>query len=520
MKSLLHLAVIVCASFCAKAQTADPETFARLLTEPSLKKNLTLLASDSMMGRETGTAGQRMAAEFIEKQFIRAGLRPANGQGGFQQSYPLLRDTALRLALVLNQEKKIRGTDYLVVLRQQPGGGFRSDSVVFVGYGSENDRYSDYRETDVAGKVVCFILAEPRTRGRDSLAPAPTARLADKLARAAEKGAIGALVIDPRQESFNASTLNRSLRNGLYYPPEPTGQPGLPHVYLSHGTARSLLGTSFDNLLSLSRRGLFLNEIKMRLYFPVTFELDKRTDTVFATNVMGLLEGKEKKKEYLFLTAHYDHLGVKDGQVYNGADDDGSGTVALIQMATAFCEAAKKGFRPKRTIVFLAFSGEEKGLWGSQYYSEHPVFPPDATIADLNTDMIGRIDTERQKADTLNYVYVVGHDKISSELKPLIETVNQRSTRMTLDYKFDDPADPHRIYYRSDHYHFARLGIPVLFFYDGMLKGDYHQPTDDVDKIQWMLYGKRMRLIFLTAWELAVREQMLKRDRPLPPGER
>ena len=163
----------------------------------------------------------------------------------------------------------------------------------------------------------------------------------------------------------------------------------------------------------------------------------------------------------------------------------------------------------------MTVSGEEKGLWGSQYYSEHPIYPLEKTSVDLNTDMDGRVDTERKTPDTLNYIYVIGHDKLSSELPIINEGVNNKYTKLTLDYRFDDPKDPNMIYYRSDHYNFARKGVPILFFYDGMLKADYHQPTDTVDKINFELMAKRAQLVFYTAWEMANRDNMLKRDTPL-----
>ena len=184
-------------------------------------------------------------------------------------------------------------------------------------------------------------------------------------------------------------------------------------------------------------------------------------------------------------------------------------------MAEALAKAKEEGKGPRRTIVFMTVSGEEKGLWGSEYYSDHPIFPLDKTTVDLNTDMVGRTDTERKKDDTLNYVYVIGHNKLSSDLPVINEGVNKKYTNLVLDYKFDDPNDPNRIYFRSDHYNFARKGVPILFFYDGMLKADYHQPTDTVDKINWDLYEKRARMIFNTAWEMANRDEMLKRDIPL-----
>jgi Zn-dependent M28 family amino/carboxypeptidase len=185
-------------------------------------------------------------------------------------------------------------------------------------------------------------------------------------------------------------------------------------------------------------------------------------------------------------------------------------------MAEVFAKAKAEGHGPRRTMVFMTVSGEEKGLLGSEFYGNNPVYPLDKTSVDLNIDMIGRIDTERKMDDTLNYVYVVGHDKLSTELPLVNEAMNSKYSKMVLDYKFDDPADPNKIYFRSDHYNFARKGVPVLFFYDGMLKSDYHKPTDTVDKINFSLYEKRARMIFYTAWEMANRDEMIKRDKPIP----
>jgi Zn-dependent M28 family amino/carboxypeptidase len=168
----------------------------------------------------------------------------------------------------------------------------------------------------------------------------------------------------------------------------------------------------------------------------------------------------------------------------------------------------------------MAVSGEERGLLGSEYYSDHAIYPMDKTTANLNIDMVGRVDTERKTADTLNYVYVIGHDKLSSELPIINEGVNNLYTQLVLDYKFDDPKDKNRIYFRSDHYNFARKGVPILFFYDGMLQADYHKPTDTVDKINFPLMEKRVKMIFHTGWEMANRENMLKRDTPLNMGSR
>ena len=231
--------------------------------------------------------------------------------------------------------------------------------------------------------------------------------------------------------------------------------------------------------------------------------------------MIGYIEGTDKKDETVFLTGHYDHLGKRGNVIYYGADDDGSGTVSVIEMAHAFAKAKAEGHGPRRTIVFMTVSGEEKGLWGSEYYSDHPLFPLDKTTVDLNTDMVGRIDPNRNIGDSTNYVYVIGDDKLSSDLKPISSGINTKYTHLELDYKFNDPADPERIFYRSDHYNFAKKGIPIIFYFDGIHK-DYHKPSDTVDKINFDLMEKRVQFIFLTAWEMANRDSMLKRDIPLP----
>ena len=292
---------------------------------------------------------------------------------------------------------------------------------------------------------------------------------------------------------------------------------GINAATISHALARTVLGNDrFTGLLAKVKQFEVLNtEIVGTIKAKTIFSYTEFNDTSQSSNVLGYIEGTDKKDEYIILTAHYDHLGKRNKVIYFGADDDGSGTCGVIEMAEAFAKAKAEGNGPRRTIVFMTVSGEEKGLWGSEYYSEHPVFSLDKTSVNLNTDMVGRIDTERTTDDTLNYVYVIGHNKLSSELVTINEGVNKTFTQLQLDYKYDDPNDKNRIYFRSDHYNFARKGIPILFFYDGMLKADYHQPTDTVDKINWELYEKRVRMIFHTAWEIANRADMLKRDIPL-----
>lgn len=221
-------------------------------------------------------------------------------------------------------------------------------------------------------------------------------------------------------------------------------------------------------------------------------------------NIWAFIEGSEMPAEILVISAHYDHVGTKNGEIYNGADDDGSGTVALLEIAQAFQKAKNEGYGPRRSILFLHVTGEEKGLHGSRYYAENPLFPLKNTIADINIDMIGRRDDLHK--ETNNYVYVVGSDRLSTDLHKINEDANAKYTKLELDYKYNDVNDPERIYYRSDHYNFAKFGIPSIFYYNGS-HDDYHMTSDTPDKIEYEALAKRAQLAFATAWELANRKE-------------
>ncbi|HKX87222.1 MAG TPA: M28 family metallopeptidase [Flavobacterium sp.] len=224
-------------------------------------------------------------------------------------------------------------------------------------------------------------------------------------------------------------------------------------------------------------------------------------------NIWAFIEGSEKPEEILVISAHYDHVGMKNGEIYNGADDDGSGTVALLEIAQAFQQAKNEGKGPKRSILFLHVTGEEHGLHGSRFYTENPLFPLAKTITDINIDMIGRRDALHK--DSNNYVYVIGSDYLSSDLYNITEEANKQFVNLKLDYKYNDRNDPNRFYYRSDHYNFAKHNIPSVFFFNGTHE-DYHQPGDEAHKIEYDALAKRTQLAFAVAWELANRA-----DRPV-----
>jgi len=267
----------------------------------------------------------------------------------------------------------------------------------------------------------------------------------------------------------------------------------LKNFYINHNIASPLDGDDYfqevpSEYLSNNRRGIELKD---------------------SENVVAFIEGDEKPDEIIVISAHLDHIGIVDGEICNGADDDGSGNVALLEIAEAFQKAVKDGIKPKRSILFLHVTGEEKGLLGSSYYTENPIFPLENTVTNLNIDMVGRVD--KRHIDDKNYVYLIGSNRLSNELHELSEAVNTKYTNINLDYKYNHINDPNRFYYRSDHYNFAKHGIPVIFYFNGTHE-DYHKPTDTPDKIEYEILAKRAQLIFHTAWEIANKKKRLKVD--------
>ena len=265
-----------------------------------------------------------------------------------------------------------------------------------------------------------------------------------------------------------------------------------------------LAGDNIGAQLSQDNNGVYNKNIS------ITYNNNSKSIT--SQNVAAIIPGSTKPNEYIIISAHLDHVGMHDGEVFNGADDDGSGTIAMLEIAQAFQAAVNQGEGPERSIVFLHVTAEEKGLLGSQYYTDYdPIFDLSQTVANLNVDMIGRIDPKRKGGDR-NYVYLIGSDKLSTELHNLSEKVNQQYTNIELDYTYNDENDPNRFYYRSDHYNFAKNNIPIIFYFNGT-HADYHKATDTPDKIEYDLLENRARLIFHTAWELANRKNRVTVDK-------
>ncbi|MBS1597833.1 MAG: M28 family peptidase [Bacteroidetes bacterium] len=499
MRKLFLLLILLQVFFARGQKINDPKIFADLITPDKLKKQLYIIAGKDFEGRETGSEGQRKAAAYIENYFRSLKLQQGN-KDSYQMRFPVYQDSLEVLNISIDNHHFNIYKDVDASLSANYTSLILGSEVVFAGYGISEGAHDDYKGLDVKGKIVMVLDGYQPDVLQDQLNK-NSFNPYGKQGTAQMHGAIALLSIKkdfPHPESSRKSIMYLNPFKAVNY---------INTYYISEEIARSIMGKDYDT----AKNG----HVQPKSYNAnIVLQFIKSIALLQSSNVMGYLEGTDLKDQLLIISAHYDHLGKKDSTIYYGADDDGSGTVSVLEIASAFAQAKAAGAGPRRSILFLAHSGEEEGLWGSQYYTASPPHPLANTTADLNIDMIGRIDPTRKRSDTANYIYVVGDNRLSSDLHPIIESTNKKFTQLKLDYKFNDPKDPERIFYRSDHYSFASKGVPVVFFYDGSNK-DYHKPTDTPDKINYELLANRAKLVFYSAWEIANRDNMLARDIPL-----
>ncbi len=487
--------------------------FLQYIDTKDLYNHLSVLASDEYEGRETGQEGQRKASEYLQSEFQKLGLSPLS-DAGYKQDFKLIQKVLASRKLIINQ-KEMQIGDEFTVAKDRTSIELQSNEIVFVGYGIMEEHYNSFNGIDIKGKTVVVLAGEPKVDGNYLLsADGAKTKWSDKKTKVAEIRKLNPsliIYIDNSYEKNKAFYKHQLEGNSLTLAYNTNNSTEVPVITAGKSVAEELLKPNkkvYDKIIeSLSKSKKAKKAIVLKSTIQVNINFINQD--VFSDNVIAMIPGATKQNEYIFITAHYDHIGVIDGEVYNGADDDGSGTVALLELAQAFMEAKKAGYAPKRNIVFMAVSGEEKGLLGSLYYTDHPVVPLSSTIANLNIDMIGRID-DAHTSDT-NYVYVIGADKLSSEL----HTINERCGEelgIKLDYKYNDPKDPNMFYYRSDHYNFAKNNIPIAFYFNGV-HADYHKKGDEIQKITFPMLAKRAQLVFLTAWELANRENRIIVDK-------
>jgi len=499
-----------------------------------IKEYLTFIASDEMEGRDTPSRGLDTTAKFLALNLARWGFKPAGDAGSFFQRIDLRRARADngQTKVEINGRTLTAGTDYLPAA----GSGNVSGQLVFAGTGwfLKSREIDAYKGVDPAGKIaVIFGTPNERPRmgrgdfgkpGEDFMTPVDYAR---------SKGVVGLIYVPDFQYLANwQRNRQRIMERGstVVAKFQSASTPALPSIVISPETANSLFAgepqsasvifnASYGSAGTALPAPFLMNPTK-----TVTMTVASNTETVATQNVVAMWEGSDPvlKNEYVALGAHYDHVGncapAGSDPICNGADDDGSGTTALLGMAEAL---AKAPTRPKRSVLFVWHCGEEKGLWGSRYFVEYPTVPLNQIVAQINIDMIGRSkkegDTNTRNKDLTgpDSIYLIGSTMMSTELGELVNAVNKSFLNITFDTRYDDPKDPHRFFFRSDHYNYARKGIPIIFFFDGEHE-DYHRPSDTADKIDYQKMENITRTIYMTLWEIANRPMRLKVDKPLP----
>lgn len=492
--------------------------YASSISASTLRDHLKILASDSLEGRETGQKGIQMAAEYLAKNIRNLGLFAQNAQKGYLQPVAFTFSKWLDTDLYISGNRYRLLWDYIALPELNENKEIITDKeVIFLGYGIDDVKYSDYKKIDVKGKIIMINKGEPWNEKKGLSYVTGTTdtsewskNLDKKLKIAKEKGVALVLIIED-----DIKKLVENNRKNLLSPNLQLGNlksivlPTANHVYISSTIAKDIIGKSDKKIIDARKKLAKGKPIAVKLPTDFVINMAKDVKVLEGNNVVGYIEGKSKKDEYIVVSAHYDHLGKRGDEVFNGADDNASGTSTLLELAQACQQAVLEGNRPERSIVFIWFCGEEKGLLGSQYYAENPLFPLENTVANINVDMVGRID-EKYK-DNPDYIYVIGSDRLSSDLHKINENVNQKYSQLTLDYTYNDEKDPNQYYFRSDHYNFAKKGVPAIFYFNGTHE-DYHRTTDDIEKIEFEKMANVGKLIFHTLWELANRAERIVID--------
>ncbi|MEN0048873.1 MAG: M28 family peptidase [Bacteroidota bacterium] len=515
---LFGIAIAQPSSNTNKVEQNTPTQFGTSITAEDMKAILSVLASDEYEGRETGTAGQRKAADYIADQFKELGFPAVGEEDSYFQKMVYTGESWNKVRLTVGEEAYRHLWDfYTFPTRNSHRPEISAEEIIFLGYGIDDAKYSDYGNKSVEGKTILIYAGEPvKPNGNYLLSDTenPSEWSTDwrkKLRTAKAKGVDLVLIIDPNLKQNISENrrflLSSSMRIGEGEKPEENFPNNL---FISSTIAKELVGNKFKKVAKARDKIVKKGKLKaVSIPTDLTIVQDKNIRQLIGSNVLGYIEGSDPKmkEEIVIITAHYDHLGMRGKSIYNGADDNGSGTSTVLEVAEAFAKAKEAGAGPRRSVLVMLVSGEEKGLLGSKYYVENPIYPIENTVANVNVDMVGRVDQKYE--DNPNYIYVIGSDRLSTELHEINETANKTYTNLTLDYTYNEDDDPNRYYYRSDHYNFAEKGIPAIFYFNGTHE-DYHRPSDTIEKINFEKMEKIGQLVFYTAWELANRDKRIE----------
>ena len=546
--SLIALGLCLSPAPPAAGQAATPAFKVSAVTQPAIRNSaetvtaaqlrdyLSFVASDEMEGRADPSRGLDITAKFIATMLSRFGVKGAGDGGDYFQKIVLKKDKIVTegTEVQLAGRKFVSGTDFLAA----PRAGTVTGAMVFAGDGwfVKSQNIDAYKDVDPKGKIVIvFGTGIPPgvtvadlmngVRGEDWIDPA---------AYAEKKGAIAVVSLNSLFTQASPETMDRirkQTQEGSFYPEKLPRQGGgaIPSITANLSLAQTIFmgekAPARAILMSAPPEGTPVRPFALTAARQLTISVKVASETVLTQNVVAVVEGSDPvlKGEYVALGAHYDHLGVgspvNGDAIRNGADDDGSGTVALLAMAEALSKAPR---HPKRSVLFVWHMGEEMGLWGSKYFTMFPTVPIDKIVAQLNIDMIGRSRTDGDSSPRNkdlsgpNEVYVIGSKMMSTELGNLSEAVNNAYLKMAFNYRYDDPKDPERFFYRSDHFNYALKNIPIIFYFTGV-HADYHQPSDEVAKIDFQKFEKIARTIYATLWEIGELKVRPKVDKELPP---
>ena len=512
--------------------TPAERRLAEAITADQIRNYLYFVASDAMGGRDTPSVGLDVTAEFLKMNLSRWGFKPAGDNGTFFQKIELTVESVDEVNNILQVDQKNfnLNADFF----RLSGNGSANALMTFAGHGwmVRSKNIDAYQGVDVRGRIV--VLNGVGFPNPNTLTPPPAGVTeadlsgtkgvdwADPITYAISKGAAGIILLPSQQVQSGWAQVRRFFNRGNMYPtklrdPASDASTKLPIALVSNTVEQAIFAGASAGKTSTTPFAIDKN---------VAMTTMGRKDTKWTQNVVAVWEGSDRvlKDEMVAIGAHYDHVGTNpnapgDDKIWNGADDDGSGTVAVLSIAEAL---AKSRVRPKRSILFVWHAGEEKGLWGAEYFNKFPTVDIKKVIAQLNIDMIGRSrkagDTNPKNVNLTgeNAIYVIGSEMMSSTLGAVTKGTNDAYLRMTYDYKYDDPKDTERFFFRSDHFHYALNGIPIAFWFDGVHE-DYHQPGDHADKIDYAKMEKITRTIFLTMWELSDLRERPKVDKQLPP---
>ena len=499
------------------------------ITSEQLKDYLYFVASDEMEGRDTPSRGLDTTAKFIGTMLARWGFKPAGDNGTFFQKIALTRDLidVDNNKLEIGNQKLVFGEDFF----RLAGNGAANAPLVFAkdGWFVKSKGIDALNGVDAKGKVLVIygtgfsrntLTPFPKGITPADLAGEKGVDWADPMTYAKQKGAVGVILVASPDLQQNWEQAQRFLSRGGLYPEklrDTSAGKALPTVLVNAKVGEAIFADEAGNTSSTTAF-----DTKKTANLSVA----SKSETVMTQNVVAIWEGSDPvlKSEMVAIGAHYDHVGMNpnakgDDKIWNGADDDGSGTVSVLSMAEAL---SKSPVRPKRSILLVWHCGEEKGLWGSEYFNKFPTVDIKKVITQLNIDMIGRSrksdDTNPKNANLTgeNGVYVIGSEMMSSKLAEVTKSVNNSFMNLNYDYRYDDPKDPNRFFFRSDHFNYAINGIPIVFWFDGVHE-DYHQPGDEPQKIDYTKMQNIARTIFLTMWELADLKERPKVDKQLPP---